>query len=135
MSMDGYTMLLIGLAVLTAYMQGRHDGRTKNPTEAALRQAEAAVKSANQAIEAGNAANAIAAAEAAAFKSPVAIGERFTYLGIEMLCTEHAVRLPMMLPIPGVCAEYVANGQLHSTRFLGAELDALRAEMKREVKA
>lgn len=78
MSMDGYTMLLIGLAVLTAYMQGRHDGRTKNPTEAALRQAEAAVKSANQAIEAGNAANAIAAAEAAAFKSPVAIGERFT---------------------------------------------------------
>lgn len=64
---------------------------------------------------------------------PVAIGNRFTYLGIEMLCTGHTLLLPPFgMPSDGIRAEYVdRDGVLRTAAFVPSDLQALKAELMR----
>ena len=62
-------------------------------------------------------------------KPPVAIGERFKYLGIEMVCARH---WEFDTPFPVVCAEYVnKNGEIKYARFPPCDWSVLEAERVR----
>ena len=69
------------------------------------------------------------------FDAPVAIGERFHYLGLEMLCLGHQVTTPGAPPwmaLNGIRCEYVAgDGALRSWCFYPSDMAALRAEIER----
>lgn len=64
---------------------------------------------------------------------PVAIGNRFTYLGVEMLCVTHTVlTAPFGMPSAGIRAEYVdRDGVVRVAAFLPNDMQALKAELMR----
>lgn len=65
---------------------------------------------------------------------PVAVGERFVYMRVPMICTAHVMQSPYGGFMPGVIAEYVAgDGKFVSRNFSGPELDALTAELGRHL--
>lgn len=72
--------------------------------------------------------------EVVPFKAPVQIGQRFQYLDVEMLCTQHVFSLPMIgLMLRGVKAEYVdKDGRIQAAHFMESEMPALKAELERE---
>jgi len=64
--------------------------------------------------------------------APVAIGTRFPYLGIEMLCVSHAVRLSPGASLPGMTAEYLdGDGVMRAYYWTPDQFDAVRAEVRR----
>lgn len=64
-------------------------------------------------------------------KPPVAIGERFKYLGVEMVCSRHCF-YPYTFDV--VVAEYVNFiGEIKEVVFTPADWDALNSELKRNV--
>jgi hypothetical protein len=65
---------------------------------------------------------------------PVAVGERFPYLGIELLCLGHYANTVGSPPgtIPGIRAEYVdRDGIIRQTFFRLDEIAALADEIRR----
>lgn len=65
---------------------------------------------------------------------PVAVGERFPYLGIELLCLGHYANTVSSPPIaiPGIRAEYVdRDGIIRQTFFRADEIGALADEIRR----
>jgi len=122
--MDGLTAVLyVAVAFVFIYVRGRVDGRN------AERRRTAAPASAVPPPSVTPLPAAVAALMA--FDPPVAIGMRFTYLGIEMLCTSHLVARPWGF-VPGMLAEYAANdGTVRQTMFAGSEIDALKQEIAR----
>lgn len=63
---------------------------------------------------------------------PVPIGERFDYIGLQMICVAHAVRMPMGMLGPGLSAEYRdRDGIVRGHYWTPDQFDAIRAEIKR----
>lgn len=61
---------------------------------------------------------------------PVAVGHRFTYLGLVMVCTSHYIPLPSGMSIPGMVAEYVdADGLLRIASWTTQQFAAIKAEI------
>lgn len=64
---------------------------------------------------------------------PVAVGHRFTYLGLMMVCTSHYIPLPSGMSIPGMVAEYVdADGMLRATSWTPQQFVAIKSEIGRD---
>jgi hypothetical protein len=62
-------------------------------------------------------------------KPPVAIGERFKYLGVHMVCSRHYV---FDMPFPVVLAEYVTKrGEIKQITFSPVDWPSLEAERVR----
>lgn len=124
------------LVVLLIYMTGHAAGRKAAvsalaESNAGVEQAKSALASANAAVEAATKMARTQLEPTAAFVAPVAVGERFTYLGAQMLCTAHTVGTQFGL-LNGVRAEYLSQlGSVCLTTFTGEELDALKAELER----
>lgn len=80
-------------------------------------------------------AQAHAEAEAAALHMPVAIGERFVYMDIEMLCLSY--KLPTSGGwIPGLAAEFSTEaGDMRRWIWNMEEVPALTLELKRTAQA
>jgi len=58
-----------------------------------------------------------------------AIGDTFTYLGIEMIVTSHSQMTSMGEELAGLVANYkTKNDEIKQIRFSIQEIDALRAE-------
>ena len=65
-------------------------------------------------------------------KPPVEIGQRFKYLGVQMVCTRHWI---FELNVPVVVADYVdKHGVLREAKFNPIDFDALKAELSCEKK-
>ena len=122
--MDNVFMIgLAAIAVFFAYLGGRVDGRA-----AAVRTSEALKKEASAGF-AALASGSMSLSPPADL--PVRIGSRFTYLGVDMLCTGHQAPTPMGT-LHCVRAEYLAgDGAIRMAIFSGTEVDALRAEISR----
>lgn len=61
---------------------------------------------------------------------PVTIGQRFSYLGISMLCTGYHVQPSPGVMVPALTAEYVdADGLIRQTNWPVHQLPAVRAEL------
>ncbi len=116
------TMIFIAMAMF-AYARGRTDGRR----EQVIAAAKAAIdKAADEMAAAANLTQRLPE-----FKAPVAIGDRFRYLGLDMLCTGHSMQTTMGT-VPCLKSEYVASdGTVRSAVFVGTDIDALRAEVAR----
>ncbi len=64
--------------------------------------------------------------------APVAIGTRFPYLGIEMLCVSHTVRMSPGISMPGMTAEYLdGDGVMRAYYWTPDQFDAVRSEVRR----
>lgn len=64
--------------------------------------------------------------------APVAIGTRFPYLGIEMLCVSHTVRMSPVISMPGMTAEYLdGDGVMRAYYWTPDQFDAVRSEVRR----
>lgn len=73
----------------------------------------------------------IAAAEGKS-PPPVPVGQRFTYLGLQMICVAHAIRMPLGVLAPGMSAEYIdVDGIVRGHYWTPEQLDAVRAELQR----
>lgn len=124
-----FGLLCILAAVGVIYMLGRSDGFKKKSEMAPQLKAAADQLVATVAMLKGQQS---AASDAAAFDPPVAIGDRFTYLGREMLCSEHTFRHPIFGPLQGIGCEYVDNDGVLRGHFIhGQAVQALRAELGR----
>lgn len=65
---------------------------------------------------------------------PVTIGQRFTYMGLLMVCVSHSIRMPLGVLAPGMSAEYVdADGLVRSHYWTPEQYGAVRAELARRV--
>lgn len=63
---------------------------------------------------------------------PVPVGQRFTYLGLQMICVAHAIRMPLGVLAPGMSAEYIdVDGIVRGHYWTPEQLDAVRAELQR----
>ena len=64
--------------------------------------------------------------------APVSIGDRFTYMGLQMLCVSHSIRMPLGVLAPGMSAEYIdVDGIVRGHYWTPEQLDAVRAELQR----
>lgn len=64
--------------------------------------------------------------------APVSIGDRFTYMGLQMLCVSHSIRMPLGVMAPGMSAEYVdVDGLVRGHYWTPEQYGALRAELAR----
>ncbi len=121
--MEPFTLTVVFIVVaMLGYARGRHDESRK--TAAAIDKSV----DARVAVEAAKLQTQQPAPE---FKAPVAIGQRFRYLGLEMLCTSHSFSMPMSLPMACVKAEYVADGVVRMAVWPVGELEALQIELNR----
>ena len=65
-------------------------------------------------------------------KPPVQVGQRFKYLGVEMLCTRHG---HFDIPFPVVVADYVSNlGKIETSIFYPCDWPSLESELSKENK-
>lgn len=136
MSGDSYLgFFLLALMTIVVYMIGHKDGRKRGDAEVHGKQAHAmkALEAANQAVDVATASQKARIESVPPFDAPVAIGARFTYLGIEMVCTSHIILSSSFgHVVPGVKAEYVdCDGRVLGAVFPAHEMEALRAEMAR----
>lgn len=139
MDIDPITLTIFFVAALMfVYTRGRIDGRNATITEAKAR-SEAAMKDAVEKTAAAITSAAAAAVQLSpwpepdpAFVAPVAIGERFRYLRVNMICTAHVTASPFGGYMPAVRADFQANdGSIGTRVFSGPELVALQAELDR----
>ena len=64
-------------------------------------------------------------------KPPIEIGERFKYLGVDMVCSRHYAWMGMGV-MNAVVAEYVTHlGEIKQITFFPVNWDALEAERVR----
>lgn len=140
MTGDSYLgfMLLCMIAVIV-YAIGFKDGRRSGDADVKAKQAHAqtALEAANQAVDIATASQKARLADVPAFDPPVALGARFTYLGVEMLCIGHYFQLPPFgQMVPGIRAEYVdRDGRVVAAGFPASDMDSLRAEIARSTPA
>lgn len=75
----------------------------------------------------------IAAAEGKSLPpAPVSIGDRFTYMGLQMLCVSHSIRMPLGVMAPGMSAEYIdVDGLVRGHYWTPEQYGAVRAELAR----
>lgn len=64
--------------------------------------------------------------------APVSIGDRFTYMGLQMICVSHSIRMPLGVMASGMSAEYIdVDGLVRGHYWTPEQLDAVRAELQR----
>ena len=64
---------------------------------------------------------------------PVKVGDKFTYLGVEMLCTANRAMEPHMGSYPCVVAQYLdSRGILRQEIFLHGKWNAIKKEIERQ---
>lgn len=131
--------LIMTACIVCAYRMGFHSGRAARDSDRPNLGSDvgtamkAAVESANAQLTTiqQQMAETLNPKVPEDFVAPVAIGERFVYLGVRMLCTGHMVPRHIGL-VPGVFAEYIAfDGVVRQWAFAATELDALRVEIAR----
>lgn len=138
MTGDSYVgFILLCLLALCVYYIGHKDGRKSGEAEVQAKQATAqkALEAANQAVDIATASQQARIEAAPPFDPPVALGQRFTYLGVEMLCIGHCFHIPPFgQVVPGIRAEYVdRDGRVISASFPAMDMESLRAELARAV--
>ena len=64
-------------------------------------------------------------------KPPIAVGERFKYLGVDMVCSRHYDYV-LEFPFPVIVAEYLSgHGEIKQVTFYPVDWTALEAERVR----
>lgn len=134
--MDGeFFIHLAGLAV--AVLCGHFIGYRSGWADCAKKVREDANKAVSSAVSAADANRlpvGMPPSTQAAVPAPVPVGQRFTYMGLQMICVAHAIRMPLGVLAPGMSAEYIdVDGIVRGHYWTPEQLDAVRAELGRSI--